>query len=126
MKALLANPFFKEKMAKDRLMRERGNVTNFGGEYNLRKKMEQSGVKPVDGHPRFGYHHMLNIDSFAPLPTAPPIVGGNTDWTKSKVTPITQHLHNSLSEKRSMMAPPALDSSLKLGEPSRDSIHTSY
>jgi len=101
-------------------------VTNFGSEYNRHKSVEHSGAKQVDAHPRYGFHHMLNIDSFAPLPTAPAIVGGNTDWTKSKVTPATQYLHSVLSGGRPMNPPPALGSVLRLGEPNINSIHTTY
>ena len=105
MKSLLANPFFKKD--------ESRKITN-----------RHSGVRQVDGHPRFGFHTMLNIDSEKPLPTSPPIVGGNTDWTSSKVTPLTQYLHDRLSEKRSVVNLPAIGSSLKLNEPSVNSIHT--
>ena len=118
MKAFLANPFFK---------RDEGIRTNFGGEY-LRKKGRTDHnnhmTRPFDGHPRFGFQTMLNTDSPAPLPTAPPIVGGNVDWTQSKVTPATQYLHSVLSDRRTMSPAPATGSGLRLGEPSRDSIHT--
>ena len=82
------------------------------------------GAVQVIGHPRYGFHTMLNRDSPKPLPTAPAIVGGNVDWTKSKVSPVTLQLHNALSDVRPMLTPPALGSFLKLREPSRDSIHT--
>lgn len=89
-------------------------------------RVNNSGVRPFEGHPRYGFHTMLNTDSFAKLPTAPAIVGGNTDWTKSKVTPATEYLRSVLSVGRPMMPAPALGSFLKLGEPSINSIHTTY
>jgi len=105
-------------------------ITNYGGAGNRRLMVEgfnkHSGAKQVDGHPRFGFHTMFNIDSEKPLPTAPAIVGGNVDWTSSKVTPATQYLNSVLSEGRPMNPPPALGSLLRLGEPSRNSIHTTY
>jgi hypothetical protein len=82
------------------------------------------GSRPFIGHPRFGFHTMLNQDSAKPLPTAPAIVGGNLDWTKAKVTPNTQFLHNLFSDKRQMNMIPALGSILKLGEPNTNSVHT--
>lgn len=83
-------------------------------------------VRPFVGHPRFGFQSLLNTHSPAPLPTAPAIVGGNVQWTKSKVTPVTQYLHSVLSGGRPMNPAPALGSSLKLGEPTVHSIHTTY
>jgi hypothetical protein len=82
------------------------------------------GAARVIGHPRYGFHTMLNQDTAKPLPTAPAIVGGNVDWTKLKATPLTINLHHEMSKFRPMIAPPAVGSFLKLGEPSRDSIHT--
>ena len=78
------------------------------------------------GHPRFGFQTMLNKDSAKVLPTAPAIVGGNVDWTKSRVTPATQYLHSVLSGGRPMEPPAALGSALRLGEPTMHSIHTQY
>jgi len=83
-----------------------------------------SAAVPVDAHPKFGFHTMLNTHTPVPLPTPPAVVGGNVDWTKLKVTPATQFLQNFLASKRSMNPPPAVGSDLKLKEPSRDSIHT--
>lgn len=83
-------------------------------------------VRPFVGHPKFGFQSLLNTHSPAPLPTAPAIVGGNVQWTKSKVTPVTQYLHSVLSAGRPMNPAPALGSVLKLGEPTVNSIHTTY
>lgn len=83
-------------------------------------------VRPFVGHPRFGFQTLLNQDSFGKLPTAPAVVGGNVNWTKSQVTPVTQHLYDSLNVGRSMNPPPALGSLLRLGEPNVNSIHTTY
>jgi hypothetical protein len=78
------------------------------------------------GHPRFGFHTMLNHDSFGKLPTAPAIVGGNVNWMNSKVSPVTQSLHNVLSAVRPMNPIPAMGSALRMGEPNVNSIHTQY
>ena len=83
-------------------------------------------VKPVIGHSKFGYNTMLNKDTFGKLPTAPAIVGGNVDWTNSKVTPATHMLHDTLKTVRPMNPPPALGSALRLMEPNVNSIHTTY
>ena len=83
-------------------------------------------VRPFIGHPRFGFQTLLNKDSAVPLPTAPSIVGGNVNWKNSKVTPVTQHLYDSLNVGRAMNPPPALGSLLRLGEPNVNSIHTTY
>jgi hypothetical protein len=99
-------------------------VTDMSMRSKMQRSMIHSGVKQVDGHPRFGYHTMLNTDSSVPLPTAPPVVGGNTDWTKRKVSPATSFLHNFLASKRSMNPSPAVGSDLKLREPNVNSIHT--
>ena len=88
--------------------------------------MPQVGVRPSVGHPRFGFETLLNQGSVAPLPTAPAIVGGNVDWTKSKVTPATHYLHSVLSGGRPMNPPPALGTTLRLTEPTINSIHTHY
>jgi len=119
MKSLIASPFFKKEERK---------VTNYGSEYNRGRYGDHnnSSVRPFDGHPRLGFQTMLNTDSPVPLPTAPAVVGGNTDWTQSKVTPATQRLYSVLSESRAMNPAPATGSGLRLEEPSRDSIHTSY
>lgn len=82
-------------------------------------------VRAFMGSKMFGFQ--TNLPSIqAPLPTAPTIVGGNTDWTRAKVTPVTQYLHSVLSNKRPMNPPPALGSFLRLSEPNVNSIHTSY
>jgi hypothetical protein len=83
-------------------------------------------VAPIMGHPRYGYQTVLNHDSFGKLPTAPSIVGGNTDWKMAKVTPMTAQLHDTLSMVRPMNASPTIGNFLNLREPSRDSIHTQY
>jgi hypothetical protein len=93
-------------------------------ERKIRPAVVMPGSRPFIGHPRFGFHTMLNQDSAKPLPTAPAIVGGNLDWTKAKVTPNTQFLHNLFSDKRPMMNIPTLGSILKLGEPNTNSVHT--
>jgi hypothetical protein len=87
------------------------------------KAINNTGVSKVPGHTRFGFQTILDHE-VKPLPTAPPIVGGNVDWTKLRTSPATQFLHNFLATKRPMSPAPALGSGLKLGEPSRDSIHT--
>jgi hypothetical protein len=130
MKSLLASPFFKKAVEDDRFKKfgigGRGMITNYGSEYNRRRYGDHnnSAVRPFDGHPRLGFQTMLNTDSAVPLPTAPAVVGGNVDWTQSKVTPATQLLHSMLSDKRMMNPAPATGSGLRLAEPSRDSIHT--
>lgn len=85
-----------------------------------------NGSKPSIGHPKFGFTTILNQHSPGKLPTAPAVVGGNVDWTKSKVTPATQYLHSVLSGGRPMEPVPALGSVLKLTEPTLNSIHTRY
>jgi hypothetical protein len=115
-----ANPFFK---------RPEPMATNFGSDYlNKKGRIAHNNhmTRPFDGHPRYGFQTMLNHDSFAALPTAPPVVGGNVDWTQSKVSPASRRLHSFLAERRSMNPAPALGTPLKLGEPSRDSIHTNF
>jgi hypothetical protein len=77
------------------------------------------------GNPRFGFQTLL-AQKQVPLPTAPAIVGGNVDWTKSRVTPATQYLHSVLAGSRPMQPPAALGSMLRLGEPTINSIHTQY
>ena len=83
-------------------------------------------VRPCVGHPKFGFQTMLNERTFGQLPTAPAVVGGNVDWTSSKVTPATQYLHSVLSGGRPMNPAPALGSALRLTEPTMNSIHTRY
>jgi hypothetical protein len=115
-----ANPFFK---------RPESMATNFGSDYLKKKGRTDHNnhlTRPFDGHPRYGFQTMLNQDSFGQLPTAPAIVGGNVDWTQSKATPATHLLHSMMSDKRMMSSRPALGSGLRLGEPSRDSIHKNY
>ena len=82
-------------------------------------------VRPHMGPPRFGFQNILSGRK-VPLPTAPAVVGGNVDWTKSRVTPATQYLHSVLAEARPMQPPAALGSLLRLGEPTMHSIHTQY
>jgi len=140
-----ANLFFKkpDMVTGDYQMRKRQVITNFGDAYNrdrygvgglglattgLQKQIEHNnqGAREIVGHRRFGFQTMLNEKSFGELPTAPAIVGGNVDWTKSKVTPLTQVLHNKLSEVRPMNMLPTIGSGLKLLEPSINSIHKQY
>ena len=83
-------------------------------------------VRPFVGHPRFGFQTLLNEHSPAPLPTAPAVVGGNVDWRNAKVTPVTQYLHSVMAGGRPMNPAPALGSSLRLTEPTVNSIHTTY
>lgn len=86
--------------------------------------VNNSGARVSANHPRFGFKTMLNIDSEKALPTAPSIVGGNLDWTKAKVTPNTHFLRDALSRVRPMNPAPSLGTSLRLGEPNVNSIHT--
>jgi len=90
----------------------------------MKGTINNDSVRPFVGHSRFGFQTLLNTHSSVPLPTAPAIVGGNVDWTKSKVTPITQHLHDSLNKVRPMNPVPALGSLLKMVEPNVNSLHT--
>jgi hypothetical protein len=92
-----------------------------GGPYH-----NNDSVRPFIGHQKFGFQTALNHSSPTPLPTAPPVVGGNVDWTKSKFSPASQYLHSVLSGGRPMNPPPALGSSLRLTEPTVHSIHTHY
>ena len=108
-----ANPFFK---------REEKTAVFRPTETGINNRM----VRPHIGHPRYGFQTILNQDTFGKLPTAPAVVGGNVDWAESKVTPVTQYLHSVLSGGRPMNPPPALGSVLRLGEPTRNSIHTTY
>jgi len=82
-----------------------------------------SGARRLDGNHRFGFQTMLPVARTI-LPTAPPIVGGNADWTISKVTPTTMKLYDALNVGRPMHPAPALGSVLKLSEPNINSIHT--
>jgi len=119
---LSPNPFFKQlptTMEYDRMRGLRAVRDKFNQHNN-------TGVRMTDAHPRFGYKTMLNQDTPKILPTAPAIVGGNVDWTMKKVSPATEYLHSVLSTGRPMQPPPALGSLLKLGEPSINSIHTTY
>jgi hypothetical protein len=86
---------------------------------------EGVGTRPFVGPPRFGFYRSFE-PTIKPLPTAPAIVGGNVDWTKSRVTPATQYLHSVLAGGRPMEPPAALGSLLRLGEPTTHSIHTQY
>lgn len=88
-----------------------------------------NGSRHFTGRPRFGFDQSMmpsDVKTVAPLPTRPAIVGGNVDWTKSKVTPATHYLHSVLSGGRPMNPPPALGSVLRLTEPNVNSIHTTY
>jgi hypothetical protein len=92
-----------------------------GGPYH-----NNDSVRPFMGHQKFGFQTVLNQGSPTPLPTAPPVVGGNVDWTKMKANASTQYLHSVLSGGRPMNPAPALGSVLRLGEPNVNSIHTTY
>jgi len=123
-----ANLFFKQPPARSMVythqdaMRDR-EIRAIRDKYN---NHNNQAVRPFVGHPRFGFHTMLNQDSFGKLPTAPAVVGGNVDWTNSKVTPATQYLHSVLSGGRPMNPAPALGTTLRLTEPTMHSIHTHY
>jgi hypothetical protein len=110
---------------RDREARERREsqpqIYKGGGPYH-----NNDSVRPFMGHQKFGFQTALNQGSPTPLPTAPPVVGGNVDWTKSKFSPASQYLHSVLSGGRPMNPPPALGSSLRLTEPTVHSIHTHY
>jgi hypothetical protein len=109
-----ANPFFKKYMNMD------------GGSKLRNEKMmgiRDNAAVRVDAHPRYGFKTMLS-GSKVPLPSAPAIVGGNVDWTSSKVTPVTHKLFDTLSSGRGMNRFPALGSGLGVGEPHQQSIHT--
>lgn len=82
-------------------------------------------VREVIGHPKFGYQTILSSVN-APLPTSPAIVGGNTDWTRSRSSPATHFLHSQLRTSRPMMPVDALGTLTRLAEPNGNSIHTSY
>lgn len=87
--------------------------------------INNTAVRATIGPRRFGFQTMLSRTQ-VPLPTAPAIVGGNVDWTKSRVTPATQYLHSVMSGARPMEPPAALGSALRLTEPTVHSIHTTY
>jgi len=116
-----ANPFFRQ--VSDRMVRRQPDkqLNVMGPSVS---DINNTAVRQVSGHPRFGFQTMLNQHTSGQLPTAPAIVGGNVDWTKSKVTPVTHHLHNALSGSRNMSPAPMLGSVLRLGEPNNNSIHT--
>ena len=107
-----ANPFFKTAEKQQFNVMGNTNVNNDSARVSV-------------GHPRFGFKVMLPT-KVAPLPTAPAIVGGNVDWTKSRVTPASQYLHSVLSVGRPMSPAPQLGSFLSLAEPNINSIHTTY
>jgi hypothetical protein len=108
-----ANPFFN---------REEKTAVFRPTETGINNRM----VRPHIGHSRYGFQTILNQDTFGKLPTAPAVVGGNVDWTKTKVTPAHQYLHSVLSGGRPMQPPPALGTNLRLTEPTINSIHTHY
>ncbi len=84
-----------------------------------------TGVRPSMGDPKYGFG--INLPQvIAPLPTAPAVVGGNVNWAKLTSSPATQFLHSQMSLGRPMMPPAALGSLVRLGEPSQNSIHTTY
>lgn len=87
--------------------------------------INNTAVRATIGPRRFGFQTMLSRTQ-VPLPTAPAVVGGNVDWTKSRVTPATQYLHSVMSGARPMEPPAALGSALRLTEPTIHSIHTTY
>jgi hypothetical protein len=89
------------------------------------RPINNDSVRPYEGHYRFGFQTRLDHE-IKPLPTFPAVVGGNLDWTKAKVSPATQYLHSVLSVGRPMNPAPALGSTLRLGEPNINSIHTTY
>lgn len=90
-----------------------------------RPEPTNTAVRPSIGHPKFGFG--VNLPQvIAPLPTAPAVVGGNVDWNSLKSGPATQFLHSQMSLGRPMMPPTALGSLVRLGEPSLNSIHTTY
>ena len=112
-------------------------VYNVTGDTQMRRNMNataDNGINSINntgtrvsiGNPKSGFQTLLNTDRHAALPTAPAIVGGNTDWTKSNVTPNTQFLHNFMSGFRPMKPIPALGASLGLAEPNVNSIHSQY
>jgi len=90
-----------------------------------RPEPTNTGAKPIDSHPRFGYQTMLPSVT-APLPTAPAVVGGNTNWTSLRSSPATQFLHSQLTLGRPMMPVDALGTFTRLAEPNVNSIHTTY
>lgn len=97
----------------------------------IRKQMEARypnrfppAVRPSVGPPKTSFQTLLNQDTPKPLPTAPGIVGGNVDWTNKVSSPFTHFLSGTLRNKRGMMSPPAIGSSLNLKEPHGQSIHT--
>ena len=94
--------------------------------YKPTNEHNNQAVRPFVGHPKFGFQTILNQNTFGQLPTAPPVVGGNTNWVNAKVTPATQYLHSVLAGARPMNPPPALGSTLRLTEPTMHSIHTTY
>jgi len=123
------NPFFKQTQLPRTMVATENDRLRGEAIRAVRDKFNQhnnTGVRMTDAHPRFGYKTMLNQDTPKILPTAPAIVGGNVDWTMKKVSPATEYLHSVLSTGRPMQPPPALGSLLKLGEPSINSIHTTY
>ena len=117
-----ANPFFKREMPRSRVYTDRDRMRDAELK-SVRDKYENNSTVRVDAHPRFGFKTLLS-GSKVPLPTAPGIVGGNVDWTAAKTTPMTHKLFDTLSSVRPMGFLPALGSSLRLGEPHQQSIHT--
>jgi hypothetical protein len=109
---IVANPFFKQPEKTVATMSMDTGINN-------------RAVRPHVGHPRYGFQTMLG-GTRVPLPTAPAIVGGNVDWTKSRVTPSTLYLRSVLAGGRPMEPPAALGSTLRLTEPTMHSIHTKY
>lgn len=119
-----ASPFFKKSPITDMRARQ-SPITDMRARPAVMPN-RNLGVRPSVGHPRYGFKTLLNQDSFGQLPIAPAIVGGNVDWTQSKVSPITQQLHNVLSDSRTMLSAPALGTDLRLRVPTINSIHTTY
>jgi hypothetical protein len=119
------NLFFKKpemKMTNPSYPSELNVMNKPSGKY---RPITNMAVRRFEGHPRYGFQTRLDHE-MKPLPSAPAVVGGNVDWTKSKVTPVTQYLHSVLSVGRPMNPAPALGSTLRLGEPTLNSIHTTY
>jgi len=115
-----ANPYFKRQPVKSMVF-----TRDDARKMRAIQDIKNTGVARVNGHSRFGFLNMLDATK-VPLPTAPAVVGGNVDWTKSKASPATAYLHSFLSENRMMNSAPASGSSLRLDEPNNISIHTTY
>jgi hypothetical protein len=116
----------------DRYCAEKSRAENERNRPFMPRTLEpnNTAVRPFIGHPKFGFQTQLPYVN-APLPTAPAIVGGNTDWTNLKTSPGSMFLHSKLSAVRPIQTmgglsqmPNALGSVMKLSEPSQNSIST--